>query len=213
RFDPWRALFLVAAVAILVGGPRHPSGTMAEMLAHTDWLFSHSMVLAGYLAFLAGLILYRRARALPALTARWSRLAVIGTTLQAVEMILHTAAVVDGEKLAAGLSTPILTTHLVLSVTMYPIFAATVIGLIVAGARERTLGSRWIAPIGILGTAAHGLAAPLVILLEVPGATFLFMGVAWFAAWCALTAFWPAPVPAAAADADPVGSRVAATTV
>lgn len=195
---PWRALFLAAGIAIVVGGPRHPDGTMVEMLAHPDWVLSHTLVLVGMIGTLGGLVLYRRAHVLPEATARWARLAVIGAALQVVDMAVHTASVVDGANLAAGRGTPVLTVHLVLTVIVYPIFAATLIGFIVAAARERALGSWWIAPFGVLGLAAHGLAALLVVALQIEGAAILFPGIVLFALWMLIAAFWPVRVPATA---------------
>ena len=53
------------------------------------------------------------------------------------------------------------------------------------------LGSPWIAWLGILGAAAHGAAPPLVVLLEVEWATFLFRLLLLFALWLVLAALWP----------------------
>lgn len=198
RFAPWRVLFLVAAATIIVGGMHHPRGRMVDMLAHPDWTWSHSVILVGFLAFLVGLVLYRRAASpLPARTARWLRLALWGTALQAVEMVFHTVSVVDAGHLAAGASTPVLTTHLVLAVLLYPIFGLTMIGFIVATARDRALASPWVSWLGILGAAAHGLSAPLVVGLRIPQAGILFPLLMLLALWMALAALWPLRVPVA----------------
>ncbi len=197
----WRLFFLLCGLSILAGGPRHPGGTMAEMLAHPDWILSHSLQFAGFVSLLIGLLLYQRAVALPERTRRWTRWAVVGTVLQAVEMGFHTAAVVDQGKLIAGATTPILTTHIWLAVVLYPLFAVTIIGLIVAGARDRALGSAWIAWIGIVGALAHGAAAPLVAGLGLDQFRVLFPGVGLLAIWAVLAAVWPIR---AAARAQPV---------
>src|SRR6185312_1991711 len=94
----------------------------------------------------------------------WLRWAIVAAALQTVEMTLHTLAFVDHDHLVAGQPTPVLSTHLTLAVVVYPLFALTMIGIIVAGARERALGSWWIAGLGIAGVAAHGAAAPLAVL-------------------------------------------------
>ena len=80
----------------------------------------------------------------------------------------------DHANLAGGHSTPVLTTHSVLSI-IYPIFAVTVIGLILAGMHERALGSAWIGWLGIIGAAAHGAAAPIVAGLGILEAGMLFL--------------------------------------
>ena len=191
RFAPWRLFFLLSAVLLLAGGPQHPGGTMAEMLAHPAWFPSHMLMLAGFVALLAGLMLYSRSRALPDRTRTWLRLAVIGTVLQTVEMAFHTAAAVDHAHLVAGEPTPVLTTHLWLSVLLYPVFGLTLAGFILTAMRARALGSPWIAWLGVAGVLAHGAAAPLVILLEIEGARILFPLVLFFALWLILAALWP----------------------
>ena len=65
---------------------------------------------------------------------------MIGTGLQTVEMVLHTAAVVDHSNLVAGNATPVLTTHLAAAVVLYPIFAATFVGLIIVAGARRCVG-------------------------------------------------------------------------
>ncbi|WP_420128085.1 hypothetical protein [Longimicrobium sp.] len=188
----WRAAFLAAGALMLAGGPRHPGGTMAQMLSHPDWVFSHTMMLAGFATLLAGLLLVRGAGPLPPRTGWWLRLAIAATALQTFESVLHLAAYVDHDALVAGRGTPILSTHLALAVIAHPVLAAGIIGLIVAAARERVIGSRWIAPIGIAGAAAHGLAAPLVVAAGDERFRVLFPGIALLALWMVIAALWPA---------------------
>lgn len=165
---------------------------MAQMLAHPDWILSHVLVLAGFAALLAALLLMRGVVPVPPRTATWLRLAIAATALQTVENVLHTLAYVDHGSLVAGHSTPVLSAHLFLSVIAYPLFAAAFIGLIVAGARDGVLGSWWIAWIGIVGTAAHGLAAPLVVAAGAERFRILFPGIALAALWMVIAALWPA---------------------
>ena len=190
----WRVSFVLFAVLVAAGGPQHPKGTMEQMLADPKWVPAHALMLAGFVALLIGLILFGRGRALPPRTRRWLRWAVAGAIAQTVEMALHTAAAVDAANLVAHRSTPVLTTHLAFAVAAYPFFAATLIGFIVAAAKERALGSPWIAPVGILGAAAHGASAPLVVAFDVPGAGVLFPLLMLVALWALVAAFWPARV-------------------
>jgi hypothetical protein len=163
---------------------------MAEMLADPKWIPAHSLMLAGFLSMLVGLFLFGRAVELPPQTRRWVRLAIIGSGLQAVEMVLHTAAVIDRANLVAGHPTPVLTTHLWLAVGVYPIFALTTIGFIIATARNHNLGSHWIGWLGIAGALGHGAAAPLTIVLEIPWAHLLFPLVILLALWLVLASVW-----------------------
>jgi alkylhydroperoxidase/carboxymuconolactone decarboxylase family protein YurZ len=187
----WRICFVVFAVLIAAGGPQHPKGTMEQMLADPKWVPAHSLMLAGFVALLIGLILFGRGHALPPRTRRWLRWAVAGAIAQVVEMALHTAAVVDAANLVAHRSTPVLTTHLSFAVVAYPFFAATLIGFIVTTAKEHALGSPWIAPVGILGAVAHGASAPLVVAFNVQGAASLFPLLMLIALWALVAAFWP----------------------
>lgn len=180
---------------------------MAEMLAHSDWLPAHLLMLAGWVTLLIALVVFRRASSLPERSQRWLRLALIGVALQALEMAIHTVANMDHGNLMAGRSTPLLTTHLWLAAVCYPIFGITAIGLILATVRDRVLGSPWIAWIGILGALAEGLAAPVVLLTEIPWTRILFPLFMLFAIWLILAALWPLRVrtPAFAAGAQGAG--------
>ena len=187
----WRLFFILSALFLMAGGPQHPGGTMAEMLGDRKWVPAHSLLLAGFVTLFAGLLLYQRTPLLPDRTRRWLRFAVIGTILQAIEMAFHTAAVVDHDHLVAGIGTPVLTTHLWLAIFFYPIFGLTFGGFIIAGMRDRVLGSPWIGWLGILGLLANGLAPPLVVLLKVEGARILFPLLLLFALWLILAGLWP----------------------
>lgn len=187
----WRGLFLAGGALILIGGPRHPGGTMAEMLAHPDWLMAHVLVTGGFAAMLGGLLLFGRQAGLTERLRKVTRYAAIATALQTFEGVMHTASMADAGHLVAGHSTPILTTHLVLAVILYPVFAAGMIAFILAGVRERAVGSRWIAWLGILGAAAHGLSAPLAVGLAMEGARILFPMIIGLALWFVLAAVIP----------------------
>jgi hypothetical protein len=186
----WRSLFVVAALGILTGGPLHPLGTIAEMIAHPHWTISHTLQLAGYVALLGALVVRLGDGTVPERSRRWTRWAILGTIVQVVEMVFHTLAARDHANLMAGRPTPILSAHLGLAVVCYPIFAVTLIGFIVATTRERVLGSNWFAWIGVLGTAAHGLAPVLVVALGIISARVLFPMVLFLAVWLLLAAVW-----------------------
>jgi len=106
-------------------------------------------------------------------------------------MVLHTASAVDHANLVAGHHTPVLTTHLWLAVGVYPFFALTTIGFIIATAREHSLGSHWIGWLGIAGALGHGAAAPLAIAFQIPWARALFPVIVILALWMILAGVWP----------------------
>jgi hypothetical protein len=106
-------------------------------------------------------------------------------------MGFHTVAAVDHVHVVAGAPTPILTTHLWMAVVVYPLFGLTMAGFILAGVRDRVLGSYWIAWIGVVGALAHGAAPPPVILGKVERASVLFPFLMLLALWLTLAALWP----------------------
>lgn len=185
----WRPAFILSALLLMVGGPQHPEGTMVEMLAHPTWVQAHGLMLAGFVFLFVGLLLFRTNPSLPDRTQRWARYALVGTALQVVEMVLHTAAVVDHANLAAGDPPPVLTTHLVASLIFYPVFSATVVGLIVVAARDGVLGSPWISWVGVVGLAANGIA-PALVASGFDDARFLFRLLMLFAVWLVLSSVW-----------------------
>lgn len=185
-------MLALSGVLIVVAGPFHPSGDIAEMLAHPNWLWMHSMLVVGFVTLLIALIVWQRSTALPARTALWLKLAIVATALQALEMVVHTAAYVDHAHLVAGESTPVLTTHLRMSIVFYPLFGAAMIGLIVAGVRDRTLGSTRIAWLGILGAVGHSLAPPLAVGLGIMWAAIGFPMLILLGLWAVFASIWPA---------------------
>ena len=185
----WRPAFLLSALLLMVGAPQHPGGTMVEMLGHPAWVRTHSLMTAGFVALFVGLLFLKANPSLPDRTQRWTRYALVGTGLQIVEMVLHTASVVDQGNLAAGAATPVLTTHLVATLVFYPAFSATVVGLIIAGAKDGVLGSPWISWLGVGGLVANGIA-PVLGFLGVDNARLLFRLLMLFAVWLILSSVW-----------------------
>ena len=186
----WRGLFLAGGLLIAIGGPMHPMGPMVEMLAHPDWLMAHALVTAGFTAMLAGLMVFAREARHPAQVVRWTRYLLMATVVQTVDYVIHTAAMVDAGHLAAGHSTPVLTTHMMLSVIAYPLFGAALIGFILAVTRARAIGSKWIAWLGLLGAAGHGLSTPMTAMFGDP-MRVLFPMTMGIALWLIFAAVWP----------------------
>jgi len=195
----WRSLLVLSGILIFVGGPMHPGGTIAEMLADPQWVPSHALMLAGELCLLAGLVIYGRSFQIPRRTRFWLTLAIVGLVLQSVEMVLHTLAYVDHANLVAGEPTPVLTTHLWMTPAFYPVFGVTAAGFVLVAASDRALGSPWFAWLGAIGALAHGAAGFIVPLFEVEWARALFPLLVLLGIWAILTALWPVRLPARAA--------------
>ncbi len=188
----WRVMFVIAGVFYLAGGAQHPRGEMVEMLADPAWLPGHATSLAGLVAFVLGLVLFRRAHATSPSVDRWLRFGIVVTALEAVEMAVHTIAYVDAHALAGGHSTPVLTTHLWLATLIYPIFGVVMLGMIRAAQRERSLGSPWFNWIGMTGAVAHGIVMPVLMFLEYMPARVLFpIAALTLSLWFILAGLWP----------------------
>ena len=194
RIAPWRPLLLLAGPLMIAGSATHPRDpSMGQMLMNPIWVPSHALMLGGYVALLASLFLLHRSGRGPG--GRWMPVILAGVALQTLEAFFHLIAVVDAAGFNAGHATPVFTTHMVLGAIGYPVFAVVAVALIVLGARTRTLGNRWIAPIGILGAILPGLAGVLVIWMGMTVGV-LFAGIAFFGLWAIFAALLPARGPA-----------------
>lgn len=187
----WRQLLALGGLLVVVGGPMHPAGTMAEMLAHPAWIPSHAWVLAGFVLLTAALHGFWRGVAQAPAMRWWAGAAFYATLVQTIELVFHLFSYLDVGRLVAGSATPILTTHLALALVVYPVFALLVSGAIVVGVRTGELGRAWFAPLGVTGAVAHGLAPLLVLTFEIERARILFPMVMLFALWTVLVALLP----------------------
>jgi hypothetical protein len=169
---------------------------MQAMLVNPSWFPSHMAQLVGYGLMTLGMMRFRRIMPHSLAVRRWSGLAALGLFLQTVEMAFHLASMVDADHLAAGLATPVLSIHIVLAVTIYPLLAILMGGLIIVAARTRELGNMWLAPIGIAGLIAQAVAVVLVVGLDMQAARIGFPMVMLFAIWTVVVSLMPSRAPA-----------------
>jgi nitrate reductase NapE component len=217
RIPLWRAAFFLSGAAMMMGGPRHPSphldrsfhDSTALMLANPEWVPSHLFILFSFVFLLLGLALWQRQAVLPDRARRWSRFALAASGLAVVEMALHTAAVLDLDRLRAGAATPILSAHLFLTAVVYPLMALALAAVALHGVRAGRLGSRWIAWMAVLGGAAWGVAGACVVLTHDQRVSPLFaVGSSLIAFWFLLVAVWPirSPVRVSGEAPQPLGA-------
>ena len=193
----WRVLFGVGGVIMALGGPLHPRGeTMHSMLIDPNWFPSHAAQLVGFALMALGMMRFRRVMPHSPAVQRWSGLAALGLSLQTIEMAFHLASMVDADKLAAGVSTPILSTHIVLALTIYPLLAILMGGLIIVAGRTRELGNSLLAPLGIAGLVAQAVAVVLVAGFDMQAARIGFPMVMLFAIWTVAVSLMPSRAPA-----------------
>lgn len=199
RIDAWRVAFFAAGALILAGAPRHPRGTMEEMLVHHDWFIAHATMVVAFVALAAGLVMFSRLPGLSGSLRLWTRLSAVGAALEALEMTVHTAASVDAANLIAGHGTPVLTTHLNMALVIYPLFGMAIAVFMIKGMQERVVGSPWIVWLGLIGAVTHVLVMPLVYVFEIWWSPILFPMILALALWLVFSAVWPARVAAVTA--------------
>ena len=154
----WRLFFIVSALLLMAGGPQHPGGTMAEMLADPKWIRPLHSCLRGSLRCWPGFCCMAE---LVCLSGRG-----VGFASQSLEQYykLSRWRFIQPQWSITIIwfpgATPVLTTHLWLAILFYPIFGLTVGGFLIAGMRDRVLGSVWIGWLGIgAGGKSVGAAA------------------------------------------------------
>ncbi|MDQ3714969.1 MAG: hypothetical protein M3381_02855, partial [Actinomycetota bacterium] len=125
------------------------------------WIPSHALIVAATIGFLIGLFaLARSPMPLSAAARRAAWVAAVGAVLLAVEGAFHLGAFVDEDAARAGEATPVLGTHLVLSLIIYPLFSLALAALAVLSGR--TLPHPVVGIIGAIGAIAFGVAPALV---------------------------------------------------
>jgi len=165
----WPWALAAGGVLFLIGGPLHPSSdsslpesqATAEFIGAATWVPSHALILLAAVGYLIGLFgLARSPMPLSTAARRSARVAAAGGVLLAVESIFHLGAFLDEDAALAGNATPILSTHLALSLVVYPIFTFAVAALAVLS--RDALTHPVVGIIGAIGAIAFGLAPALV---------------------------------------------------
>jgi len=177
----WRLAVGIAGALTFAGGGMHPDSAdgaslqegLAEMTAFTgEWVTGHGLMTAGSAMLVLGLLAVRRAGAWPA-AARVLPFALVATAVNTVELVLHTAAVTDHDRLAAGEWPPLTVAHLSAAVVAYPLFGVALVALAWRLLPTWAPPLRAVAAAGMVAGVANALAAPLTV-AGVDGANELF---------------------------------------
>lgn len=205
----WRPLLIAAGLCMAAAGPLHPdsdaSGSMREematMTAGDTWVLSHTGTAIGTVLLALGLRAAARSGRWPAATHRALRLAGLAVAVYVVETVMHLAAVVDRDALAAGESAPVAFSHLALAAVLYPVSGLALAALAARLVTTVTGGHKVLAAIGVLAGVAHAVSVPLTLLAPDVETTPVFAGAGMLlAAWALGTGIAgvrsPAPVAA-----------------
>lgn len=187
----WPWALTAGGVLFLIGGPLHPgtdtslpeAQATAESIGAATWIPSHALILAGATGYLIGLFgLARSPMPLPTAARRAAWVAAIGGVLLAIESVVHLGAFLDEDAALAGDATPVLSTHMALSLVVYPVFTFAVAALAVLS--RNALTHPVVGIIGAIGAIAFGVAPALVGLADIEALAVLFpIGAAVLALW------------------------------
>ena len=193
----WPAVLLGAGGLVMaVGGSLHPhdaeetlTDTLVGLLSSPAWGISHLLILAGVVLVVAGLAGARQERLFPDQVRVWLTVAIVCWTVAVVELVSHLLAGSEHRALEAGGATPMLTTHLTLSVVTEPLLGLSTAALAVAVARAaRTVPAWLLAVVGVVDGLVFGAAGPLVAVTQNPTFTALFSADALVSVWLVGTA-------------------------
>jgi hypothetical protein len=204
RNHGWRIALIASGVVMLAGAPRHPGSDgkdpmreeLAVMTSHPDWVPAHLLVMLSTILLAAGLLTAYRKRAWPGVQAPLG-IAAVAVAVYVIETAFHLAAVVDNDALHHGGATPVATTHIWLSVLLYPLTGLAVSYL---GIRQLAVwrgARRFLGLPAAVGGLAHAVSVPLTLALPDAELTPLFAGSAMlFATYALVNGLAGAPRPA-----------------
>jgi hypothetical protein len=153
---------------MVTGAPRHPSSDakypmreeLAIMTSHPDWVPAHLLVMLSTVLLAAGLLTAYRKNVWPEVRPALG-IAALAVTAYVIETAFHLAAVVDNHALHHGGATPVATTHVWLSLLLYPITGLAVSYL---GIRQLAVwrgARRFLGLPAAVGGLAHAVSVPL----------------------------------------------------
>ena len=177
----WPTALTVGGVLFMIGGALHPdedtslpeAEATADFIGASTWIPAHTLILLGSLGFLIGLFALARSRMpLSSAARRAAWIAAVGAVLFFIESGFHLAAFADEDAVLAGDATPFLSTHMALSLVVYPLFTFALAALAVLS--RDTLTHPVIGIVGAIGAITFGLAPTLAGLADIEALGWVF---------------------------------------
>jgi len=178
RTSPLVAWGLLAGGAFFfLGGSLHPKQdppdvTLKEhlhiMFEDPMWYPAHVITLVGMALIAASLVLLVRGRSLAGVPRAHAAavVAAVASAAAALGMVLHLAAALESDRIAAHESTALVDVNLIVETITVPFFGFSIATLAVVGAMTRTLGGWVAAPFGVIGGVGFGLAGGTFLLTD-----------------------------------------------
>lgn len=190
-------VFASGGVAFFVGGALHPKEdppdvsvkeVLRVLFKDGNWYPGHSLLLAGMVLIAAALIALVRSGALAESRATQAAgvIAAVTATVGAGAAFLHLIMASEVDRIAAGQSTPLTDTNLVVETIVTPAFGLSVAALAVLGARTGSFGNRTAAVLAVLGGIPYALAGGTILLTDALNPLFPFAGL--LGVWAIVTA-------------------------
>ena len=201
RNHGWRIAFVASGLVMLVGAPRHPGSDakypmrqeLAIMTSHPDWVPAHLMIMLSAMLLAAGLLMAYRKNAWPGVRTALG-IAAVAVTAYVIETAFHLAAAADNHALHHGGATPVATTHIWLSVLLYPVTGLALSYLGIRQLAARPGARRFLGLPAAIGGLAHAVSVPLTLALPDAELTPLFATSAMlFATYALVTGLAGAP--------------------
>ena len=185
-------LLIVAGITFFLYGPLHPGDSggnkvdaLVEMLKNPMWLPAHLFGLASYACFAAAVLAIRKAIALD---PTMSRLAVVVFAIGVagtIAMLVHALAFAAADAVRAGGEDAFWYQLMTWNESIVnAVWALSMAALVAAGGLTRTIGTRIIMPLGLVGALAYALALATVPFIETFDALFPLSGL--LAVWAVI---------------------------
>jgi hypothetical protein len=160
---------LAGGLTFFVGGAMHPEedppdATLKEhlhaMYEDGNWYPGHGLLLVGTALIALALVALARSGALAQVrAAHTAAMAAAGASVLAVlAAFLHLVMASEGDRIAAGDTTPLTDANLVVESIAAPLFGLAVAWLAIVGSRTGTLGGRSAAVLAVLGGVPYAIA-------------------------------------------------------
>lgn len=178
----WWPLLVFGGLLVFVGGGMHgdPAGpdlpirqNLATTMEAGGWVLGHAIMTVGAALIAGGVWIARREAGWQLSRTLW-RVLVVAVALNAIELVVHTAVIVEKDGLLAGETGLLTAVHLAGLLIVYPLYGLAVAAVAAVRFRAAGIGHRAIAALGIVGGVCHAVSAPLAVATESSAFEFLF---------------------------------------
>lgn len=168
-------IFLIlAGITFVLYGPLHPGDSggskvdaLVEMLENPMWFPAHLVGLASYACFAAAVLAIRKGIALDPTMSRVTGVVFVIGIGGTIAMVVHALAFAGADAVRAGGEDAFWYQLMTWNESIVnAVWALSIAALVAAGGLTRTIGSRIIMPLGLVGALAYALALATVPFID-----------------------------------------------